>query len=181
MSSTPAGTRAARSRTHYAWTMSDRLRPLAAQLIVTVVAGIATAAVLTPQSHAYTIHSFTRPSAAFRFLSRTHLRPAPQWPGYLSPRIRLGHLWNVVNVAGADAPDPTLDGLAYGATAYRVDFGYTVTQSDFSGFGGGSFARTDPKALARLIRAFRKGYTPRHLRLGGHRVTEFRPGSTSTC
>lgn len=166
------------------WQLNSRGRHFH-DAVARVARGMAAATVglliVVAQGRAYTIHSLHRPSATFRFLSRAKLSPTPEWPGYLSPRIRGARLWDITNIAGVDATDPVLDGAEYGPTAYAVSFGYRVTEAGFAGYGGASFSRTDPKALARLIKWSRRGFTPRQQRLGGHRVTEFRPGSTSTC
>jgi hypothetical protein len=114
-------------------------------------------------------------AAAFSSVSRAHLHPTPLWPAYLPDRIKNGN-WMVANLRGVQPYSAYPDNTATGPSAFRVDYSYPFQD----GFGGGGFSRTSQKGLNTVLRQARVNFAPRHLRLGGRHVVEFRPGSTAT-
>jgi hypothetical protein len=116
------------------------------------------------------------PQDSVRAVARARFHVRPLWPTYLPAVIRDG-TWNVSNLRGRQ-PEPRYpDVTASGSGAFRVDFGYPVQPG---AFGGGEFARTSAKVLAPAILASRVNFPPRHLKLGGRNVVEFRLHSTAT-
>jgi hypothetical protein len=116
------------------------------------------------------------PKDASRVVASAKLRVVPLWPTYLPSRIRDG-TWYVSDLRGVQRYPRYPDKTTSGRTTFRVDYGYNV-QPQF--FGGGGFSRTSGHALLPAIRASRVNFTPRHFRLGGRNVVEFRLGSTAT-
>jgi hypothetical protein len=115
-------------------------------------------------------------ATAFNTVSRAHLRPTPLWPAYLPVRIRRAQ-WTVESLRGVEPYPPYPDYTAIGPGGFSVFYGYRVSSG---GFGGGGFSRTTHGGLYAALRASRVNEIPRHRRLGGRIVVEFRPGSTAT-
>lgn len=118
--------------------------------------------------------------AVFNHLLHAHLRPAPLWPTYLPPSGRHAH-WSVYGIRGAPLyPGTSPDPLASGPTAYSVDYGVNPSFCTGGAYRGAGFSRTSTRSFRRAVQDSRVNSAPRHVRLGGRNVIEFRPGSSET-
>jgi hypothetical protein len=118
--------------------------------------------------------------AVFTHLRHAHLRPAPLWPTYLPPSGLHAH-WSVYGIRGAPLyPGTSADPLASGSTAYSVNYGVNRSFCTGGAYRGAGFSRTTTRAFRRAVRDSRVNLAPRHVRLGGRNVIEFRPYSSET-
>ena len=156
---------------------SGRLRTLALGVAVVVVAPPTTAPAAAAVCHQLFEGSA---HAVFNHLRQAHVRPAPLWPTYLPPGGKHAH-WSVYEIRGASLYSGTSsDPLASGPTAYSVSYGVNRSFCTGGASQGAGFSRTTARSFRRAVQNSRVNSTPRHVRLGGHNVIEFRPYSSET-
>jgi hypothetical protein len=150
-------------------------------LVLAIVVGVVAPSMTAPAGAAACSHLFQGSAhAVSNHLLRAHLRPAPLWPSYLPPSARRAH-WSVYGIRGAPLyPGTSPDPLASGRTAYSVNYGLNPSFCTGGAARGAGFSRTSTRSFRRAVQNSRVNSTPRHVRLGGRNVIEFRPYSSET-